>query len=141
MKANLFSAVSAALTLVATSAIGGDVNPTPVEVDLVNRVAFGDLVTARYSRNEVESIGCGIRATSDGFNVLEFGFCRATDRQNEEILCTTFDDVLIEVISASSSKSFILFNWDEEANCTQIGVSNQSLYLPKVPQKRFGSNE
>lgn len=118
--------------LLSSTAIAGFVQPFPVDVDLVNRGANGDTVTARYSKNDVELIGCGIRKISDGVGgVISFGFCQATDSDEEAITCFTQDAGLLDAISSSSDFSFITFNWDEADQCTRIGFSNQSFYLPK----------
>ena len=126
------------IVLASSAALAGKVQPFPVEVDLTTRLAQGDTVTARYSDNEVELIGCGIRKLSDGVGgIATFGFCQATDREKENIICNTQDAGLLDAISSSSDYSFITFSWDKENVCTRIGFSNQSFYLPKG----LGSNE
>ena len=121
-----------AAALISSAAVAGFVQPFPVDVDLDNRIANGDTVTARYSKNDVELIGCGIRNLSDGAGgVFEFGFCQATDADEENIVCSTLDPGLLDAVKASSDFSFITFSWDENDQCTRIGFSNQSFYLPK----------
>lgn len=132
----LFGGFGAAL--LSSAAYAGLVQPFPVDVDLTNNIANGDTVTARYSGNDVELIGCGIRHISDGVGgIVRFGFCQATDRDEENIICTTQDGGLLDAIFASSDFSFITFSWDENNQCTRIGFSNQSFYLPK----KLDSNE
>lgn len=113
-------------------AIAGYVQPFPVEVDLVNMLASGDQVTARYSSNEVVNIGCGIRKMQDGAGgIYSYGFCQARDAAKEQILCSTEDPGLLEVMASSGDYGYITFRWNEKNECTYIGFSNQSLYLPK----------
>ena len=68
--------ITAGLAALASSAaLAGTVQPQQVVADEVNNIASGDQVTARYSDNEVEYIGCGIRKFSDGAGgFLHFGF-------------------------------------------------------------------
>lgn len=118
--------------LLSSAAVAGFVQPQPVDVDLTNRGALGDMVTARYSKNDVDFIGCGIRKISDGAGgIIDFGFCQAQDADEESITCFTQDAGLLDAISSSTDASFITFSWDEDDQCTRIGFSNQSFYLPK----------
>ena len=129
--------VALGLGLVATVALGGLVQPAPVIVDLDNMTAQGDMVTARYSKNDTEFIGCGVRHLDDGAGgVFPFGFCQAEDADGDAIICVTFNVGLIDAIRGSSDFSFLTFDWDEEKTCTRIGFSTQSFYLPK----KLGSN-
>jgi len=121
--------------LLSTTAMGGLVQPFPVEVDLTNMIANGDMVTARYSANATEFIGCGIRKISDGAGgTFDFGFCQAEDRMANRIICNTSDAALLDAISSSAAFSFVTFSWDASDQCTRIGFSNQSFYLPKKLQ-------
>ena len=120
------------LALVSSAAMAGAVQPVAVDVELTHRVATGDMVTARYSQNDTEAIGCGIRKFSDGAGgIFEFAFCSAEDRGGERISCNTFDPALIDTVSSSTAFSFVFFGWDEAGACNAIGFSNQSVYLPK----------
>ena len=112
--------------------------PAPVDVDLTTRFAGGDMVTARYSKFDNEFIGCGIRKISDGAGgIFSFGFCQAEDREEERVFCNTDDAGLLDAISSSAGFSYVTFSWNEDNQCTRIGFSNQSFYLPKG----LGSNE
>lgn len=126
-------AIGLGIALAATAAYAGLTQPAPVVVDTVNRLATGDQVTARYSKNNVEFIGCGMRkvATGAGTAVFNFGFCQATDAAGVNILCNTDNPELLDAIASSGDFGFITFSWDEDLICTRIGFSNQSFYLPK----------
>lgn len=139
MKMKMLIGAGLAATLLGGAAFAGYVQPFPVDVDLASQIASGDQVTARYSDNKIEHIGCGIRKISDGAGgVFSFGFCQAEDRDGEEAFCNTDDAALLDAISSSGDFGFITFSWDEKTEtCTRIGFSNQSFYLPK----KLDSNE
>jgi hypothetical protein len=124
------------LALVANVASAGDTISVPVLVDTDNRVAQGDMVTARSSKNSVELIGCGAVVTDNGVNPpLVFGFCQATDAADVSRLCSTFSPSLVAQINAISSYSFIQFRWSENGECVSVRASTQSIYLPETKQK------
>lgn len=138
MRFKTIIAATGAIAVAASTAIAGFVQPFPVDVDLTNRIASGDQVTARYSVSEIDFIGCGIRKIADGVGgVFTFGFCQARDAADEQIICNTQDAALLDAISSSGDFGFITFSWDENDMCTRIGFSNQSFYLPK----KLDSNE
>lgn len=108
-----------------------------VVVDFENRTAIGDMVTARYSDNDVELIGCGVRFFDDGLGgTFTIGFCSAADSENNQIVCFTESATLIDAIKSISSYSFITFAWNEDTQCTAIGNSTQSIYIPNVKTKK-----
>jgi len=130
--------IGAGLAVLSTAAFGGLVSPQQVDVDLVGRTAGGDMVTARYSDNKTEFIGCGIRKIQDGSGgIFSFGFCQGEDRDGERAFCNTQDEALLDAISSSAAFSYVTFSWNEDDQCTRIGFSNQSFYLPTG----LGSNE
>ena len=124
----------AGLTLMAGLASAGFVQPVPVTVDLVNMTALGDQWTARSADNDLDFIGCGIRNFDDGVNAFAFGFCQAGDSDGNEITCFTQNANLLQTMGATSDFAFITFNWQDDggggAECTRIGFSTQSFYLP-----------
>lgn len=123
--------------LFASSAYAGFVQPAPVNVDTVNRIATGDMATARFADNEDEFIGCGMRFISDGAGgVIAWGFCQARQEGGESLTCFTQDAALIDAMKATSDYSYISFSWDEEEECTRIGFSTQSFYIPKHWKKQ-----
>ena len=131
---NLIAAVMLALTF--TGAHAGSTSPVPVFVDLDGQVAFGDMVTARYSTNKLEFIGCGARSFDlGGGGLFVFGFCQAQDAEGNSANCFTENPDLIDQIKSISAYSFITFSWDLDEGgdmiCTGIGNSTQSFYLPR----------
>ena len=124
------------LALAAGSALAGATNPQPVKIDLDERQAEGDMATARFAGNDVELIGCGVKYFDDGFGAaFAFGFCQAADANEVYAVCTTQSPGLIEAIHSISDFSFIRFYWDENEECTWIGNSTQSWYLPDFTRK------
>ena len=127
-KLNLLVALSA---LLSAMAFAGATNPLGVTVDLDERQAEGDMWAARSAKNDVELIGCGVNYFDDGLGgVFVFGFCQAQDANEVYAVCFTQNPSLIEAIHSITDFSFIRFNWDENDDCTRIGNSTQSLYLP-----------
>ena len=123
------------LTLLAGIAYAGLVQPALVSVDLVNMSAQGDQYTARTSDGDTELIGCGTRSFDDGTgNAFRFGFCQASDADGDEITCFTENDVLLDEMRVNGDYAFISFNWQDDgfggAECTHVGFSTQSFYLP-----------
>ncbi len=125
-----------ALTLIAGVAFAGLVQPAVVFIDEANMFAQGDMWTARTANNDVEFIGCGIRVFDDGASPpLFFGFCQAQDSAEVLIVCSTFSADLVEAIKGISDTSFLTFSWNASFDCTRIGTSTQSFYLPKFKTK------
>lgn len=122
-----------ALMAFATTAEAGFTQPAEVDVDLVAGLAQGDQVSARYTADAIQYIGCGTRrrALAAG-GYFDNGFCQARDAAGEQITCTTTDSGLLEAIHSSGDYGFVTFSWDvATSECTRIGFSNQSFYLPK----------
>ena len=126
-----------ALTLIAGVAFAGQVQPAVVFIDEANMFAQGDMWTARTAKNDVEFIGCGIRVVDDGVSLpFSFGFCQAQDSAEVLILCTTLSADLVEAIKGISDTSFLTFSWNASFECTRIGASTQSFYLPEFKTKK-----
>jgi hypothetical protein len=120
-----------ALMLASSAALAGLENSEPVSVDAEARTAEGDMATARYSRNDVEYIGCGVEHTDlGGGDTFVLGFCEARDSSGETAVCTTFSPAMIQAIATISDTSHIRFIWNELFECVQIRVETNSQYLP-----------
>lgn len=126
-------ALVAAIAMIATDAAAGLTQPAEVDVDLTNSIALGDQVSARYTADATQFIGCGMRRRAlAGGGYFDNGFCQAEDAKGEHIVCQTTDAGLLEAIRSSGDYGFITFSWDAKTSeCTRIGFSNQSFYLPK----------
>jgi hypothetical protein len=127
--------IIAVLTLSTGVVYAGLSQPAPVVIDLVNGFAQGDQLTARTADNDFEYIGCGIRLTQDGIGgIFEFGFCQAADSGGVQLTCFTQDAGLLDAMKAASDYAFITFSFVETSpdqyDCSRIGFSTQSFYLP-----------
>ena len=127
-----------ALTFASTTLYAGFIQPAPVEIDFENRFAGGDMWTARTSDNENSLIGCGSRQIMSGEEIISFAFCQARVEEGEDggIICNTFDPVLVAAINAIADYSYVTFSWNEDNECTRIGFSTQSFYLPNHKVKK-----
>lgn len=128
MKHKIMTAGVAA-AFMSTAAIAGFKQPAPVDVDLVNRFAQGDMVSAQQAKDDVTYIGCGIRKIDTGAGIVSTGFCQARDADEEQFTCFTQDPELLEATASTGDFSFITFAWNEDGECTRIGLSTQSFYL------------
>jgi hypothetical protein len=117
--------------LIFSGAYAGGTQQAPVDVDLDNQIASGDMVTARYSSDKNEFIGCGSRHFDDGVNSFRFGFCQAEDQDGDQFTCFTENAGLLDRIDGISDFSFITYSWNTDDECTRIGFSTQSFYLPR----------
>ena len=132
MKARLLLTVF--MAVFASSSHAGLDLPEPVTVDLVERLANGDLWSARFDdeKDDAEFIGCGIYTLQDGLGgAIAFAFCQARDVDENLAFCATQNPGLIEAIRAIADFSSITFRWDELGECTDIGSSTQSYFLNK----------
>lgn len=134
------------LILLSSSASAGSFTEVPVEIYLDPDNGYyhaqGAFPSARYSLNDVESIGCGVRRFEGGGG---WGFCQARDATNQYFGCATYDLSMMDSLSAASDNSFIFFTardfepdtGEEEAfafrgfegMCTMVAVSTQSQYI------------
>jgi hypothetical protein len=121
--------VGTMLALVGGVAGAGLYNPFPLTIDFDNKVANGDMYSARLSDNPDAYIGCGIRS----FAGFAFGFCQAQigPADDQDAFCSTEDPAHIATIGALDDFSWISFRWDDNGNCTSVGNSTQSFYLPE----------
>lgn len=125
----------ALLALASSAALAGLVTEQPVTVTLNadgSGSALGSMTTARFSKNDVEFIGCGVRRIDDGAGgIILFAFCQAADAANVQGFCTTENPALIASIDGQDDFSFITFAWNAAGECRSIGNSTQSFYIPK----------
>ena len=133
--------VMAVSLILAANASGGASSSVPVEITIDPDngwfYAQGSMGTARWSDNDVELIGCGVKK----FSGYEWGFCQARDATDYYVSCRTEDPQILEALSVINDTSFIQFNWEpgvdpdtgdpiyESGTCTRIGVSSQSFYI------------
>ena len=126
-------AMAATLVFLSSWALAGLVQPAPILIILnpdLSGSAQGDMVTARFSDNDVEFIGCGIRTITGPGGVFQFGFCQATDADEQAVFCSTQNVDLLDAMKATADYSFLTFAFDADGACTRVGFSTQSIYLP-----------
>lgn len=131
-----FFILLATLMAFAGSLLAGYVQPRPVEIDMANGFAHGDMLSARNSANDSEFIGCGVRHFEDGAGgVVYYGFCQAQVLELEPVTCFTWNKALLDGIQSIADNSYVTFSWTDDGagalTCTRIGSSTQSFYLPK----------
>jgi hypothetical protein len=120
----------AAVALTSSAAWAGLEQPAPVVVTLNadgSGSANGAQSTARFSKNKVEYIGCGVRRFDSGF---VFAFCQASTADEVLGFCETDNPFLIESIGDLDDYSFITFSWGADGLCRGVGNSTQSFYIP-----------
>ncbi len=131
--------ITIAFTMLSSNVYAGLVTPAEVIVDLDNRFAQGDMLTARQSDSDFTMIGCGIRKiVVSPTETISFGFCQANSGETAEgnFTCFTQNPDVLAGINAISDYSFITFGWDENNECIRIGNSTQSFYLPNIKGKK-----
>lgn len=118
------------LSLVTSVASAGLEQPASVTIDLTAMTASGDMLTARRAKGKAELIGCGVRHYQGG---IESGFCQANvgDDNLTTVVCFTDDAGLLDAIKSITAFSFITFAWNASGECTRIGNSANSFYLPR----------
>jgi hypothetical protein len=122
------------LVLASSAAMAGLVVVTPVTVTLNpdgSGSANGSMSAARFSKDVVQHIGCGVRRIEDGVGgVGVFGFCQAANAANVQGFCETDNPALIASIGDQDDYSFVTFSWDSNGVCRSIGNSTRSFYIP-----------
>lgn len=124
------------LFLVSVGAMAGYLQPAPVTITLNpdgSGFAQGDQLTARNDKSDTVFIGCGVRMYDNGSGgALSYGWCQAGDASGVQVFCSTFNAGLLDGLKSVSDFSFVIFQFDADGNCTEIGNSTQSFYLPKL---------
>ena len=121
------------IALAATNATAGTSVDNSVTIDQDYLIALGNMKAARKSANEIESIGCGTRTQgiTEGIGeAYSWGFCNATLPNDVSAYCYTEDPALINEINSLTDYAFVVFAWEENGDCSYIGNSTQSIYLP-----------
>lgn len=138
---NIF--IMLATLLLSVNVYAGMKQPAPVTIEYFEGGghAQGDMNTARFSDNDFEFIGCGLRSYDDGVGgAFHLGFCQASVEEGGTVTCFVDDNPeLMEGLNILSDSSFITFSWDDDGNdnltCIRIGSSTQSFYLIKSKSK------
>lgn len=134
VKTGAIGAIAAAM--IATSAMAGQTQPFPVQVDLVAGSAQGDMVSARTDKDDEVFIGCGTRNFDDGAgNMFSLAFCQGRDAEGDQATCFTQNPEMVRTVREINDTSFLTFAWTDDGagnlTCTNMGYSTQSFYLGK----------
>ena len=134
------SLVAGVLMLFSSLAGAGFLQPAPVVVTLNGEgsgLATGDMVSARFAPDDVTFIGCGTRVADDGAGgTYKWGLCRAGDSASVQFTCFTEHPGLVDAMQATADFSFLTFAWNEFGECTRVGFSTQSFYIPDFSAKK-----
>lgn len=119
---NMGAVLAAGLSLWAAASRAGNDGNFQVVVDDVNRQALGTLVATRRSADNVQKLGCTVRADN--------ALCYATNAAGVYRTCLTTDPGLIAVARSLDSESYLWFIWNAAGTCTSIVVGLGSQYKP-----------
>jgi hypothetical protein len=114
-------------------------------------LAYGQMWSARSSKNDFEYIGCSYKAIElgDG-SVFKFGFCQARDVNEVRVICYTDNPEMLDAMQATSSFAWARFRFTEPdpdffyhpelrpegaRHCTRFDFSTQSYHLPEFTTK------
>jgi hypothetical protein len=126
---NAFKATLAAATVMFSmlSATAGEKIDLPVTIDTVNHTASGAFGSARNSWDSVQSIACVLHSSEFSVDAQ----CSARNAAGVVRLCNTGNANLISVIQALPSDGYLIFSWNDSAQCTWVHVLNTSFNAPK----------
>ena len=119
--------LTATILLLASHAYAGEFQIAPVKIDFDNQEAQGNLIAARFSRNEEERIGC---AVGNGDKV-HYAYCEASLGNGKDAFCITYDPAMIDTIASINTLSFVYFKWDNSETCTHVTVATRSIHIPE----------
>jgi hypothetical protein len=120
----------AATTLIGTTALAGYHWGSEVVIDTSLRKALGTMANVRASNDNVQNIGCAVRAStgsSAGVN------CYATDSTGQSIQCFSSEAGFVQAAGSITSNSHLIFQWNAQGTCTYISVENYSSNAPVEP--------
>lgn len=127
----------AALMVFSAPTLAGDTASVELEVVVnadLSGTASGDMTTVRFSDNEFEEIGCATRHFDFGYgSEFSIALCRATDANGVRYFCQSENPLFVDAINAIVENSFVTFSWDANGQCTRMGFSTRSLYIPRRP--------
>jgi len=153
MKFLLFSVLTS--TLLASQAMAGfasnelvSISKVPVEpgdTDSDFYEARGSKAAARFSKNEVEYIGCTVTVISfDSSSTSLHGRCMARDASGVRAICLTEDADMIDTIRGISDYDDLVFAWigpppqtgPSYPSCFQLSVNKFSQFIPDLNPKK-----
>ena len=89
----------------------------------------GSLTGARYSKDSEQYIDCAHYRHS-GYNT-SFVYCHARDKRGKFVYCASNNPRIMDTVKAMTDSSDLNFNISSSTGtCTDLTVSNESIYLP-----------
>jgi hypothetical protein len=109
----------------------GQVSDVAVTIESVNRFAYGNYKTARFSPSATVMIGCGsfVSVANNGTSSYG-GFCQARDSVGNTAFCSITTAAIADKVNGISDYSYISFRWNENGICNSLNISTQSFYIP-----------
>lgn len=107
----------------------------PVEVNTVDRLAYGTMIGARSSSDTIQRIGCAVKY---GYPSSSYPYpgagqlyvsCSAAST-TASLYCISYDPAIIDIARTITSTSAIGFGSDKNGVCTKIFVDNDSSHTP-----------
>jgi hypothetical protein len=129
MTKNTIRLALAVATLVAGApyAHAGKAIDHQVDINQSTQTASGALNAARHSPDGSQWIGCTVRVGAPS-TPAELN-CKAVDKSERQLFCSTTDPVLVQVALGIADYSWILFKCDEK-DLVALNVSKYSYSLP-----------
>ena len=115
----------AVILLLPLQVFAGEFQIAPVKIDLENREAQGNLLAARFSKNEEERIGCAVGHREK----THYAYCEASLGNDTDAYCITFDPAMIDTIASINTMSFVNFRWNKDEVCTDVTVATRSVHI------------
>jgi hypothetical protein len=91
----------------------------------------GSLTGARYSKDSEQYIYCSHYRNSKYNN--SFAYCGARDKRGKYVLCSSNDPRIINAVKGMTDSSDLRISISSPTTgylCTELTVSNESIYLP-----------
>ena len=127
----------AAILLLSSHVYAGEFQIAPVEIDFDNQWAEGNLIAARFSKNEEERIGCAVGngVRSPGHPAKDhYAYCEASLGNGVDAFCITYDAAMIDTIASINTLSYVYFEWENRSGdnrCTHVTVATRSIHIPE----------
>jgi hypothetical protein len=110
-------------------ALAGLKTANPVLIDATARTAQGAIGTVRNTGDAVQYLGCEVTAFGDGGWITS---CYARNAAGTTVSCVNLTEPqLRDSARALNGDSWLLFQWDDAGQCTQIFSRNDSRFRPK----------
>jgi hypothetical protein len=87
----------------------------------------GNMVAVRSTDDDVQNIGCRVRAVPGADASV---VCAARDIDENVHLCFSFDPALVATAQSISPYSYISYQYNESAECTDLLITARSNHLP-----------